>query len=404
MEKLSYITKLEKVPFELKWVGDLIEYDGPLLSHYQSESGDNFLYYWCDNTAELNRWYVFRVSRNQLDRYLNKKTSLKNLMIRSADPLNYYVDLNDKVQEEAVYLVDNSSLPEAYIPQDDSLYEFGGVENELSLIDISKSEEAAIFGLKIYESNKVGYGTITPKILSSVLSAFDELVDEMKKIELGKISTDTSLSRDQKRIKRSEVKELLNFNLIGVTPGSFNAILKPSSGQVSMNGMLTKDDVFTQNMFNLFEQVLDLNPQSDQFVAQSIKAYSDFLSKLKEQEVSVNLNYSNYSSNTNNSKKLKKTKILELVARLGEVQTEAPVSLVFEGKFESINVGSGHVRFNSFDGDFVHCYLDQLIKENAINYQFSKNYSITVERTSKSNFNSEVTYKDVILSVIEITE
>ena len=39
-------------------VADLIYYDGPLLSHYVSNKGENYLFYWVDVDNEYNRWVV----------------------------------------------------------------------------------------------------------------------------------------------------------------------------------------------------------------------------------------------------------------------------------------------------------------------------------------------------------
>ena len=41
-------------------VADLIYYDGPLLSHYVSNKGENYLFYWVDVDNEYNRWVVIR--------------------------------------------------------------------------------------------------------------------------------------------------------------------------------------------------------------------------------------------------------------------------------------------------------------------------------------------------------
>lgn len=39
-------------------VADLIYHDGPLLSHYVSNKGENYLFYWVDVDNEYNRSYL----------------------------------------------------------------------------------------------------------------------------------------------------------------------------------------------------------------------------------------------------------------------------------------------------------------------------------------------------------
>lgn len=40
-------------------IADFIYYDGPLLSHYISDRGENYLFYWVDVDNNFNRSYFF---------------------------------------------------------------------------------------------------------------------------------------------------------------------------------------------------------------------------------------------------------------------------------------------------------------------------------------------------------
>ena len=51
-------------------VADLIYYDGPLLSHYVSNKGENYLFYWVDVDNEYNRWVVIRTDIFSIQQYL----------------------------------------------------------------------------------------------------------------------------------------------------------------------------------------------------------------------------------------------------------------------------------------------------------------------------------------------
>jgi hypothetical protein len=54
-------------------VTDLIYFDGPLLSHYIDNSGENYIFYWIDVNSTFNRWLFFRVDLNLLQDFVNKK-------------------------------------------------------------------------------------------------------------------------------------------------------------------------------------------------------------------------------------------------------------------------------------------------------------------------------------------
>jgi len=70
---------------DLRRVADLIYYDGPILSHFKNNQGDDYLYCWSDADEIYNRWLIFRVSRQSLNKYLTRQLSLRELMLNSAD-------------------------------------------------------------------------------------------------------------------------------------------------------------------------------------------------------------------------------------------------------------------------------------------------------------------------------
>lgn len=124
---------IPKFPLEdLTWIEDLIYLDGPLLSHFKSKSGNDYLYYWCDVDENYNRWLVFEVKN--LNHYLAGRVSLHEL-ITSADIL-FVVDIDDDLQYQNIRLVESESLPENYLPEIDS-YPENGQENYKLLIDKS---------------------------------------------------------------------------------------------------------------------------------------------------------------------------------------------------------------------------------------------------------------------------
>ena len=53
-----------------KKIADLICFEGPLLSHYVSSKGDDYLFYWVDRDDNDNRWMVLRVSLATLQKYM----------------------------------------------------------------------------------------------------------------------------------------------------------------------------------------------------------------------------------------------------------------------------------------------------------------------------------------------
>jgi len=107
-----------------KKIADLINFEGPLLSHYVSPKGDDYLFYWVDRDEHDNRWLVLRVSLPCLQKYMAKDITLCELIEAPNDGYLYLVDVDNDVNYHDVRLVQPADLPDDYLPAPDSYYEF----------------------------------------------------------------------------------------------------------------------------------------------------------------------------------------------------------------------------------------------------------------------------------------
>lgn len=123
-----------------KKVADLIYFDGPLLSHYVTDKGDNYLFYWIDEDEACNRWMIIRIDYANIKSYINHKTTLLNLLTSPIDDIVYTVDVDNEgnycnFQAHAI-----EDLPKDYLPEPDSYYEFEPEDinqENLSLAELS---------------------------------------------------------------------------------------------------------------------------------------------------------------------------------------------------------------------------------------------------------------------------
>ena len=109
---------------QFKKVADLIYFDGPLLSHYVSSKGDDYLFYWVDRDDSDNRWLVLRVSMANLQKYIGNVITLRDLIENPNDGYLYSVDVNNDVCYHDIKLIQPSALPEEYLPERESYYAF----------------------------------------------------------------------------------------------------------------------------------------------------------------------------------------------------------------------------------------------------------------------------------------
>ena len=81
---------------KFKKVADLIYFDGPLLSHYVTNKGDNYLFYWIDQDDTANRWMFIRTDYDNIQKYTNKKQTLRNVLSSPLDDIVYTVDIDEE--------------------------------------------------------------------------------------------------------------------------------------------------------------------------------------------------------------------------------------------------------------------------------------------------------------------
>lgn len=110
---------------------DLIVCDGPLLSHYSTDTGDQYLLYWVDADDECNRWLMIRTNLYALYNYVNKQTSLYNVLTHPEDEFVWVVDFDDNLKSKMVQTIPVDAIPEDCLPEMDAMYEF---ENEDPLL------------------------------------------------------------------------------------------------------------------------------------------------------------------------------------------------------------------------------------------------------------------------------
>ena len=109
---------------KFKKVADLIYFDGPLLSHYVTINGDNYLFYWIDQDDADNRWMFIRTDYDTILKYTQKKQTLRNILSSPLDDIVYTVDIDNEGHHHNFQAHSIEDFPEDYLPSEDSYYEF----------------------------------------------------------------------------------------------------------------------------------------------------------------------------------------------------------------------------------------------------------------------------------------
>ncbi|UTD15428.1 hypothetical protein HER15_08100 [Tenacibaculum mesophilum] len=121
MEKLDGYN-IKKLNLNLIKRGDIISFDGPLLSHFYDENGINYLMNWVDCDDNLNRWLLFTVEKYSLYEYFSKTKSLKNL-IKDSNEIVYFLDIDNNIETKNVMIISKAKIPRSYLPTTDSYFD-----------------------------------------------------------------------------------------------------------------------------------------------------------------------------------------------------------------------------------------------------------------------------------------
>lgn len=104
-----------------KWNADIIFYDGPFLSLYRLDHGQDALYLWVDCNDDDSRWIIIDVTRGVLLNYLTKKTALLDVMRVSNNLITFDLSAGDQgFRRKNAVKVTFDQIPSEYLPLSDS--------------------------------------------------------------------------------------------------------------------------------------------------------------------------------------------------------------------------------------------------------------------------------------------
>lgn len=98
------------------WNADLIYFDGPMLSLYKQEDGQDVLFAWLDCDERKNRWSVFPIDRDDLRGYLLGEITLRSVCL-SAESVYVFDSGRDCKRRNWAEL---SKYPDEYLPAQNS--------------------------------------------------------------------------------------------------------------------------------------------------------------------------------------------------------------------------------------------------------------------------------------------
>lgn len=368
---------------ELTKVSDLIYFDGPFLSHYVHKSGDNYLAYWVDCDDEFQRWLVFRVGITSLQKYVDKKMSLLDVIRQLDDGLVYLVDVDVDGKVITPKILFLSQLPEDYFPDADSFYDFS-MERKSDVESLSLANNSGLFEIH-FTGADVKYGNMP----------FDKYTKCLQKIEdLRHCCADSFIKKVKateayKHLKSEDKGRVLydlrlntSFQYVYSLAGSVRVLLRPQNLQTSFEQ--TSADDFAKELIRLFKSGFDveqLREYAREYGQEALVKFNELLDLLLKNNVDLEISWTNTKQNVYVGQKICKTDKKRILENLSQ-SIETTQELSFQGRFYSLNTKNGDFSFESIGNEVVKVAgkFDKNIIGIIQTLTFEQTYEITVER------------------------
>lgn len=396
------------IPFDFDGfvqMSDLIYYDGPLLSHFVSKTGKDYLFYWVDIDEKFNRWMFFRVTPTVIQSYLDKKLSLREIICGLEEGFVSFVEIDDEANFLNPKIVKISSIPEEYLPSSQSYYCFEKYDYNC-LDSVSKELKSGVLELHI-EGNGVGYGSISLRKLSKILPQFEamrkDLAAGFNKRCLENFSKKTN--GETKKSRFYSLKQYTDFDIHYMMAGSARLILKPKSKYIASCISDDERDLFAREFIKVINSGFnseEVNNVSKIYGENLIQKYSEFVDLLNEEQLGVKFTWCNAFLNKTYSSKIDKEQVSLVRSVLQSFVLNDDSDEEEDGFFTSLNVKTGSFTFETGEHRTIEGRFDDSIMNNIHTVSFCSKYTVTINCSRKAYVGSKVKKRYVLLAYTKV--
>lgn len=396
------------IPFDFDGfvqMSDLIYYDGPLLSHFVSKTGKDYLFYWVDIDEKFNRWMFFRVTPTVIQSYLDKKLSLREIICGLEEGFVSFVEIDDEANFLNPKIVKISSIPEEYLPSSQSYYCFEKYDYNC-LDSVSKELNSGVLELHI-EGNGVGCGSISLRKLSKILPLFEamrkDLAAGFNKRCLENFSKKTN--GETKKSRSYSLKQYTDFDIHYMIAGSARLILKPKSKYIASCISDDERDLFACEFIRVINSGFnseEVNNVSKIYGENLIQKYSEFVDLLNEEQLGVKFTWCNAFLNKTYSSKIDKEQVSFVRSVLQSFVLNDDSDEEEDGFFTSLNVKTGSFTFETGEHRTIEGRFDDSIMNNIHTVSFCSKYSVTINCSRKAYVGSKVKKRYVLLAYTKV--
>lgn len=403
--------KIDKFPVKnLYKIDDLIYFDGPLLSFYSNDDGENYLYYWVDVDETCNRWIVVPIEIVQLNDYLNKKITLYSFI--KSYLTGYLIDLDDKLETQNIYLIQISDLQDDYLPDINSFYSCEKTSEDIFLNYYSKKHKKGILQANFSGGNEIGYGTINLNLFSKLMNNFtdfnDGLGNSFYKFEKKNQEYRKKINKEnkEKTISKVDFLNTYKFEILSTQAASFSILLKPVDEELGFEGLPTRADKYIEFLTDFLSgsENLETLKKFSHVDISTINHYESFLRLVDESHCKFRIGYLNTISKAKYSKKIDADQAQLIINNLQTLDFESDETLNLIGKFVALNIKAGKYSFESTDDKSSGTLRGEALKK-CFEIAFNKNYQVEIQRKiTKKAAGKKPKNDDILKSITEIKD
>ncbi len=422
--------KIEALPFELEKVGDLMYFDGSLMSIYKDQHNNPFVFDWVDSNEEFNRWLVYQINTASLNSYIISECTHYNLINNPVNSIVFVVDIDNGNTIRNCQISSPNTLPYDYFPESDLKFEnedsrnleeiisvfeldLNSVPIETKVFDIleeAKKSSEELINIHIKSTNrKVGYGKIYSSILGKALTNYTDL---NKATALNIYDTKAKIPlEDRPRRKKGEIKnikEMGELEFVYAKAASFSIFLRPITKQTELFDNQTSSEKITQTLFQLFESsknIETLREFKTTLNEDMLNSYNSFLKEIKEDDISINVQYANPINETVFTDTFNSSKANNILENLNTLEFENVKEIKTKGIYKALDSIYSSFKFESLDGDIYSGKFSKHLKDGVPFLNLQDIYQVTIEvlETKKSG-KKGIKEKDTIVSSVKIEE
>lgn len=408
---------MEKIntPFGfIEYVGDLLSKSYPTTVIYTNDDHQPIVVEWLDVDVNGNDTFIiYQSDVENLKQFCNGVISHFEL-INQAHKKKYFEFVGsvyeNKFKKIKFNKVDKSSLPNDTVYFDCNYstdYQEIAKTFQINIVSLQNKEEyfeslkenstevqAGLFRLHMHEGKNIGYGTADTRVLGQILLSFENLYHEVA------LDVIRGVERNAK------VKNLPDDILITDMSATEVFLQEAASYSIYVKSKVdtnyeSEEETVSDKIFNKIDEVIalsnnkaDLQEIKNKFSSDVFQSLAFFTETILNNKVIVDLDYFNAISNIEIRQIMKPSDAHNINNNILSYSNITSGIMPFKGQFLMLNTKTGYFVFKTKEGQEIAGYVDKLIKENMITFNFTTTYEIKVNQKNYETLNNKnkITY------------